>query len=369
MAAINKASKNKVIKISIGSNIINGPWGGGNQFVISLAHYLNSKGWKVVSNLNDRDIDIILLTEPRITSESGRYNQLQISKYIIMKPDTIVIHRINECDERKETKYLNKYLMRANKVADYTVFISNFLKNLFIEKKFFHGLNCTVIKNGADSRIFNAIEKEKWNGKSPVRIVTHHWGYNYLKGFDIYKKIDSLKSIKGKRIEFSYIGRLPSNNYFDNCKIIPPLSGKELTDELKKNHIYVTGSINEPAGMHHIEGAMCGLPLLYRNSGALPEYCNGFGVMFNGVEDFEEKLIEVINSYSRYLKRLKRYPYNAELMNEQYEKLFFKLIKTKGKMNHRKRRFVYLMIYIKEVILHVRDKVLVKIKRILRYFG
>lgn len=369
MGAIRKVSKNKNIKISIGSNIISGPWGGGNQFVISLVHYLRSKGWKVISNLNDKDIDIILLTEPRITSESGKYNQLQISKYIVMKPDTIVIHRINECDERKKTKHLNKYLMRANKVADYTVFISNFLKNLFIEKKFFHGLNCTVIKNGADNKIFNAINKEKWNGESPVKIVTHHWGYNYLKGFDIYKKIDSLESINGKRIEFSYIGRLPSDNYFNNCKIIPPLSGKELAEELRDNHIYITGSINEPAGMHHIEGAMCGLPLLYRNSGALPEYCNGFGVMFNDVEDFEEKLVKLIKNYLYYLKRLKKYPYNAELMCKQYEKLFLDLMKKKEELNIRKRSFIYLGIYIKEIVLHIKEYLSIKIQKILRHFG
>ena len=28
-----------------------------------------------------------------------------------------VIHRINECDERKGTNYVNKYLINANKIA------------------------------------------------------------------------------------------------------------------------------------------------------------------------------------------------------------------------------------------------------------
>ncbi len=36
-------------KISIGSNIIKGPWGGGNQFAISLSGYLRKKDWKVIS--------------------------------------------------------------------------------------------------------------------------------------------------------------------------------------------------------------------------------------------------------------------------------------------------------------------------------
>ena len=50
------------MKISIGSNIIEGPWGGGNQFALSLSRYLKGKGWEVITDLRDDDIDIILLT-------------------------------------------------------------------------------------------------------------------------------------------------------------------------------------------------------------------------------------------------------------------------------------------------------------------
>jgi hypothetical protein len=66
------------MKISIGSNIIKGPWGGGNRFAISLSAYLKNKGWDVTTDLSDPDIDIILMTEPRITSKTGAYNQRQI---------------------------------------------------------------------------------------------------------------------------------------------------------------------------------------------------------------------------------------------------------------------------------------------------
>ena len=54
------------------------------------------------------------------------------------------------------------------------------------------------------------------------------------------------------KIEFTYIGNIPKNIDFKNTNLIQPLSGKELADEIKKNHIYVTASINEPSGNHHI---------------------------------------------------------------------------------------------------------------------
>ena len=65
------------------------------------------------------------------------------------------------------------------------------------------------------------------------------------------------------RIEFTCIGNTSDEYDLKNTKIIEPLAGKELSKELKKHHVYVTGSINEPSGNHHIEAAQCGLPLMY----------------------------------------------------------------------------------------------------------
>ena len=98
-----------------------------------------------------------------------------------------------------------------------------------------------------------------------------------------------------------------------------------LANELKKNHIYLTGSLNEPSGNHHIEAAQCGLPLLFINSGGIPEFCQGFGVQFDN-EDFEIKLDEIISKYDFYLKKIESYPFSSNLMSEEYERLFLDLI-------------------------------------------
>ena len=50
------------MKVSIGSRIVEGPWGGGNLFAINLRDYLIKKGHKVVFDLAHSDIDLILLT-------------------------------------------------------------------------------------------------------------------------------------------------------------------------------------------------------------------------------------------------------------------------------------------------------------------
>ncbi len=314
------------MKISIGTNIKEGPWGGGNLFAINLRNYLLNKNYKVVNNLFDDDIDIILLTEPRKTSESSAFTHIDVKRYLkYVNSETIVVHRLNECDERKNTNFVNDYLIEANKVADQSIFVSNWLKMLYINQGIQSEEN-TVIYGGADSTIFNHKDFKPWSGEEKIKIVTHHWGANWNKGFDTYSFLDNLLDQKEwkDKIDFSYIGNTPKDFTFKNAKLIKPLSGLELAREIKKNHIYITGSLNEPSGNHHIEGAQCGLPILYINSGGTPEYCKAFGLEFN-ISNLEEKLSHLIDNYDEYYNQMINYPYSSDFMCEEYYNLFVNL--------------------------------------------
>ena len=70
------------MKVSIGTNIHDGPWGGGNLFAINLKNYLLEQGHEVTHNILDNDIDIVLLTEPRKTSPSSAYTNYDVDDYI-----------------------------------------------------------------------------------------------------------------------------------------------------------------------------------------------------------------------------------------------------------------------------------------------
>ena len=168
-----------------------------------------------------------------------------------------------------------------------------------------------VVMGGPIRKVFNTNNKEKWNPKNKLKIVTHHWSRNWMKGFDSYLLLDKLigkKEWKNK-IEFTYIGNFPEDITFENTKLISPKTGLELSNELKNYDLYITGSLNEPSGNHHIEAAMCGLPILYIESGGIPEYCNEYGVSFQ-LDNLEEKLVEIINNYSYYFNNLEKYLYD-----------------------------------------------------------
>ena len=326
------------MKIAIGYKIVNGPWGGGNRFAADLKDALVSFGHSVKFDLKDKDIDIILLTDPRALSPSVSFSYGAILRYLLFtNSKSIVVHRINECDERKNTNHMNKALLRANWCADHTVFVGTWLTKLSSWENHFND-NYSVILNGSNKEIFNNSNRLKWNKTEPLKLVTHHWGGNLMKGFDVYSKIDQmLETDKWKKlIEFTYIGNLPKGFNFKNVNYIKPINGQNLANEIKKSHVYVTASINEPGGNHQNEAGLCGLPILYRNSGCLPEYCDGFGIQFDK-DDFEGSLIKMINNYNFYFKKIKTYPHSSDKTSHSYIQLFENLLLNRKKYTSNKK--------------------------------
>lgn len=313
------------MKVAIGYHLQEGPWGGGNQFARSLAEALQRRGDTVRFDLADADINIIVLTDPRARSASVSFGAGAVLRYLLLKnPGALVVHRINECDERKGTRRMNLMLRHANYSADHTVFIASWLKELNVWGR---DTPSSVILNGADERVFNRTTYTYWDGHGPLRLVTHHWGGNRMKGFDVYEVLDRMLAQEEwkTRIEFTYIGNLPEGFSFTNARYLPPMQGETLARELASHHVYVTASVNEPAGMHHIEGAMCGLPLLYRRSGALPEYCEGFGIGFDS-QNFMTALQQMLEQYASYAQRTANYSRTASHMCEEYIALFNQML-------------------------------------------
>ena len=325
------------MKLALGTRLRQGPWGGGNRFAQALVEGLRAEEVDVVDSLVAPDIDAILMTDPRKGSEGASFQDGDIARYLLFRNSrAIVIHRVNECDERKGTTGVNRRLMDANQLTDHTVFISSWLRDLLVAQ----GMPCrshSVILNGADRRIFHPRGHHAWNGTGPLRLVTHHWGGNWNKGFDIYQRIDQLLAAdpwRG-RIAFTYVGNLPQGFRFENAAHVAPLDGTALADELRRHHVYLTATQNEPAGMHHSEGANCGLPLLYRDSGALPEYCQGYGVMFSG-DDFEAKLGEMMASYATWGEKIRTYPHDSRKMVTDYLDLIMGLYREREAIRPRR---------------------------------
>lgn len=310
------------MKIYFNRKLRRDPWGGGAHFHSSMFDYLLEKGHHVVNKL-ENNIDVIFMLDPRYELEGCDY--LAIKNYKIKNPNTKILFRINECDLRKNTNEIDNLIIEGCKISDKIIFISEWLQNYFQK----NNLKCEskVIYNGCNQKWFYP-EKNKKINRNFIRLVTHHWSDNWLKGFELYTQLDKFLS-KNKNFSFTYIGRYNKNFSPQNTKIIKPLYGKELGDELRKYDIYVTGSQNEPCGMHHIEGASSGMPVLYHfNGGAIADICKNHGEGFYNFQDFLLSLEKIINNYDFYINKIDYNILNIQSCCEEYYKSIMEMIKT-----------------------------------------
>lgn len=282
---------------------VRGPWGGSSPFVTQLESWLRRLGYRVTYRL-ESDVRVILLIDPRKEGSTKPFGPDEIRAFRDRHPEVRVLHRVNECDRRKGTDFMDRMLHEANELADATVFISEWLLDYHAERWFDRDRPHAVAYNGADSAVFHPVGSAVYAGGAPFRVVTHHWSDNPLKGFDVYERLDGLIA-DGKLpgVEFHVIGRWPATITWRAAKTCPPTHGRDLAGRLRACHAYITASRWEPCGMHHVEGAQCGLPLLYdEEGGGIVEAGERYGIAFRG--DPAEAIDTMRRDYALYRHRV-----------------------------------------------------------------
>lgn len=287
------------VKIFFNRVPIDGPWGGGNQFLREMISTVHQAGHEITHQLSP-DVDVIFMIDPR-PGNTG-YSVQHIAQHKQLYPHTKVLHRVNECDLRKGTSDVDQLLLASMSMADRVVFISQWLKDYFLSLEPVASWKdtSTVVYNGCNVEHFYPGTKLL---TAKTKLVTHHWSDNWMKGFDLYTEIDRhLAGEPEATFEFTYVGRYNKGYMPKATTIVDPLHGAALGAELRKHDVYVTASRWEPCGMHHVEGAACGLPVLYHNEcGGINELCCNHGEEFSDFDGFLEKLSLVRENYGDYV--------------------------------------------------------------------
>lgn len=255
------------MKILINRKPVDGPWGGGNLFVRAFCESATKAGHEAVFRFED-DIDVIFVQDPRYSDLGISINE--IAQYKQSNPNVKLIHRVNECDARKNTNDVDLMLRQTSSVTDTTVFVSHWMKDYHLDK----GWLCedvAVVYNGVDREHFQKRDKIQ-NGK--INIVAHHWSDNRMKGADVYEFLDALVA-EDERFTFTYIGRTSSELKHSN--VMKPLSGLDLGKELSRYDVYVSGSRFDPGPNHILESLACEIPtIVHADGGGAVEFagCN-----------------------------------------------------------------------------------------------
>jgi len=281
------------MKINIIYEFIDTPTGGTNQFLKALKQYFEKQG---VYTEDENQADVFLFIAYKFTKKVITLKRKYPDKIFVQRIDGPVRLYSGESDKRDFiTNTANQF------IADATIFQTEWSKTnnikLGLQKNRFE----ITIVNAPDKNIFNRVNKEKFNKNERTKIIITSWSVNYKKGFAIYDWID--KNANFDKYKITFCGNSPIE--FKNIKHISPLPSKALSEELKKNDIYLTASQKDPCSNSLIEALHCGLPALGLNDGGHPEIIKTSGKVFREKEEIFPLLKNIEENYTTFQNNMK----------------------------------------------------------------
>jgi glycosyltransferase involved in cell wall biosynthesis len=279
--------KKTAFKINILYKFVEGPWGGGNQFLKALRDHFRGIG---VYSESPEEAQVILFNSHHCLDEVFRTKQ----RY----PTKLLVHRVDGPVSlvRGSDRTIDKTIFQFNNLlADGTVFQSNWSREKSYEIGVGKSTYETIIINAPDSGIFNRKGKRQFNDKR-VKLVATSWSDNIRRGFDIYQYLD--EHLNFDKYAMTFVGNSPIE--FKNIRWIKPVPSIELADILREHDIYITASKNDPCSNSLIEALHCGLPAVARNDGGHPEITGKAGVFFKDKNDVIQAIEKVAGDYRHY---------------------------------------------------------------------
>jgi glycosyltransferase involved in cell wall biosynthesis len=279
-------------KVSILSKFVNGPWGGGNQFLKALATHLHNKG---VYTPNPLEADIVIVNSK---------DELQYVESLKKDHNKTIIHRVDgvfSIYRGPEWLHLDQqvYYFLKN-FADGVVYQSNWSKVRHRDNGSPKHPCESVIYNAPDSSIFNTTNKPSRNPDAKTRLITTSWSPNMRKGFSTMQFLD--ENLDFDRYEYIFVGQSPVK--FKNIEMIDAVPSEKLAEIIKTCDIFITASENDTCSNSLIESMSCGLPAVGLNSGGTPEIIKEGGKTFAGCDDILQVIDGVSENLQSYIDKI-----------------------------------------------------------------
>ena len=275
---------------------VNGPWGGGSKLLSGVVDHFGDNSTFTL----DENVDIIFCMDPRPNEMGLGYQDFLDHKE---KYGSKIVQRIGDVGGHNKPEF-TKLIKETIKHSDYRVYISKWAADYVEETR----SNYSVVHNSPLSCFYDhRNESLDLNFDGKIKIVTHHWSDNPMKGFDLYSMLGNSLD-ENSSFSFTFIGRTPRDFDPGFAKCIDPMDAETLSRELPKHDIYLTASMLEAGPSHVLEAMACGLPVVYRiGGGGLDEYCNDIGIPYKSENDLPSAMMDCVDNYEYYKRKTLSY--------------------------------------------------------------
>lgn len=334
------------VKVFIDYPFVDGPWGGGNQFLKGLRTEFKKKGRYTESLI---DAELVIVNSHHYHNGINPLSWInKLKKYkgkkILLRVDGPIFNI------RGRNKIIDLMIFNfAKYIATGVVYQSDWSKNECIKLGMDPNHKSITVHNAANTDVF---KKKTFENQVKKKLIATSWSANLSKGFDVYKFLD--ENLNFNKFDMTFVGNSPYA--FNNIKQLKPLSSSELGKELSKHDIFITASENDTCSNSLVEALTVGLPAVVLNDGGHPELVGSGGLVFNGKFDVIQRIEDLST-------RIKHYSDNIRIKNlEEVGISYYEFGKDLKKRNNINTKNI-LLIYFHWLIFKISDYIHVKLSK------
>ena len=243
------------------------PEGGMYTFVGNLTSWLSQNGIAFTQNI-DEGFDVLFVNSWVVPYATVR--RLKRSR-----PSLRVVHRVDgSAVDYGSSPASDRMQGRVNLLADVTVFQSRYSRYSVREKYPVIAQDGPIIYNPVDLKLFTPVGPRLDLPGGRPRIACASWSTNRLKGTWL---IDRLAE-RHPDMVFVLCGRFDAVRDRDNVVRLGHLSRDAMATALRSCDLFLNLSENDPCPNVVLEALASGLPVLYRDSGGVPELVGDAGL-------------------------------------------------------------------------------------------
>jgi glycosyltransferase involved in cell wall biosynthesis len=264
--------------------------GGVYSFTRTFRNYLDSQAYDCTTALG-HSYDVLLVsawtTDYRSVRQARRWN-----------PNVRVIHRVDgSAKAYGRSDDSDDRLARINTLADVTVFQSEFSRWVTTVRYPLIKVDGPTIYNPVDTLLFTP-NGEKFVLPPGTRVCNATWSTNRMKGT---WQLPTLVR-KNPDIQFILCGRYEGFPDLPNLHLLGIVDREEMACVMRSCDVFINLSLNDPCPNVVIEALSSGLPVLYADSGGVPELVEDAGLPAT-LNSFRRQLDHLLSDLSSYRQK------------------------------------------------------------------